>query len=345
MLFRNRALRESADQPGATASPDPEDTYYYLVWLARLMTRQGQTIFYPDLLTPMWLPDRRSAWPLTRQRGLLAPIARWLGWDHTSTGLVGGRLAALVGALSGAPLGALVSGPSGALAAATITALVLGTGVALAFGVLLQSSLTERLFTPMVGHDTYGIYAASNWKWSLRDTWRGLVTSMLFGGAVGVGLFAAGASPGNYLLVPCVIGLGGILSGGTVPDHEKPPIVLGGALAASLHRLIVLLSVLLCIVLPGAALLAILHGAWEALIAALPITVAFMLTAGPGRAWLRHRAAYYGARKSRLLPKDLDNLMLLGEERVILRRVGGGYMFLHKDLQQYLTDRSPERQP
>ncbi|MFJ1706637.1 NACHT domain-containing protein [Kitasatospora sp. NPDC088346] len=345
MLVRVRALRGSADRSGATTPPTPEDTYYHLVWLARLMTRQGQTIFYPDLLTPMWLPDRNPAWPLTRQRGPVSRIAGWLGWDHTSTGLVGGRLAALVGALSSAPLGALVGGSRGALAAAAVAALVLGGGVALSFGVLFQSALAERLFTPVVGHDTYGIYAASSWTWSPRRAGHGLITWLLFGGLVGSVLLLAGASAPAGLSVAGVLGLGGVLSGGTVPDHTKPPAGTGGALDASVRRLLLLLSVLLGAVTVGAVLLALLHGSWHAPVSALPVTMAFMLTAGPGRAWLRHRAAHYGARKSRLLPRDLDALMLRGEDRVLLRRVGGGYMFLHRDLQKYLTERSPEQPP
>jgi len=237
MLDRVRALRDSADQPGPTRPPKPGETYYHLVWLARLMTRQGQTIFYPDLLTPAWLPDRSPPWPLTRQHGPISGIARRLGWDHTSTGLVGGRLAALVGALSGAPLGALATGIPGAAIAAVAAALALGGGVALTFGVLFQSPVFERLFTPVVGHDTYNIYAASSWTWSWRKASRGLITWLLFGGIVGASLAVAGTSLAVALAVAAVLGLGGVLSGGTVPNHEKPPAAPGGAFDASLRRL------------------------------------------------------------------------------------------------------------
>jgi len=345
MLDRVRALRDGADQPGPTRPPDPDETYYYLVWLARLMTRQGQTIFYPDLLTPAWLPDRSPPWPWTRQQGPPSRIARWLGWDHTSTGLVGGRMAALTGALSGAPLGALAAGIPGAAVAATAAALVLGGGVALTFGVLFQSPVFERLFTPVVGHDTYNIYAASSWTWSWRKAGRSIIAWLLVGGVAAASLSVAGTPLDAALAVAAVPGLGGVLSGGTVPNHDTLPAAPGGALDASLRRLAHLLAILLAAVLVGAGLLAAMHGPWSAPIAALPVTVACMLTAGPSRAWLRHRAAYYGARTSRLLPKDMNRLMQRGEDRVLLRRAGGGYLFLHRDLQQYLTDRSPEHPP
>jgi hypothetical protein len=278
MLERVRTLRSSANRPGPAPPVDPDETYYHLVWLARLMTRQGQTIFYPDLLTPAWLPDRHPPWPLTRQHGPVSWIARRLGWDHTSTGLVGGQLAALAGALAGAPLGALAAGVPGAVLAAIVAAVVLGAGVALTFGVLFQATLFVRLFTPVVGHDTYNIYAASSWSWSWRNAGRGLVTWLLFGGAVGAGIALTGTPLETSVAVAAVLGVGGI-----------------------------------------------------------------MLTAGPGRAWLRHRAAYYGVCASRLLPRDLAPLLHRGEDRVLLRRIGGGYMFLHRDLQAYLAQRSPEQ--
>ncbi len=342
MLHRVRALRASADQAGHAATLGPADIYFHLVWLARLMSRQGQTIFYPDLLTPAWLPDRDPPWPLTPRRGPRARIARWLGWDHTSTGLVGGRLAALAGALAGAPLGALVHGVTGALLAALGGALVLGSVVALTFGVLFQSPLAERLSTPVVGHDTYNIYAATSWTWSPASALRGLVTWVIVGAAFGGVLITVGATTAECLAVAAGLGCGGVLAGGNVPDHENPPAVRGGALEASLRRLAVLLLVLIALVLAGAIGTAALGGPWDALLAALPATMAFMMTAGPGRAWLRHRAASYGARVSGLLPTDLDLLLRSGEDRVLLRRVGGGYMFLHRDLQQYLEGCRPE---
>ncbi|MEU6550076.1 hypothetical protein ABZ915_07260 [Streptomyces sp. NPDC046915] len=245
MLRRVRALRATADQAGGPAAFGPENTYFHLVWLARLMSRQGQTIFYPDLLTPAWLPDRRPPWPLTPGRGPRARIARWLGWDHTSTGLVGGRLCALAGALTGAPLGAPVHAVTGALPAALCGALVLGGGVALLFGVVFQSRRAELLGSPVVGRDTYDIYAATSWAWSVNGVLRGLMSCVLFALLVGSVLITTGATVGECLAVTAVLGCGGVLAGGNTPDHDKPPAVRGGALQASLGRLARLLLVLI----------------------------------------------------------------------------------------------------
>ncbi|MFF4535139.1 NACHT domain-containing protein [Streptomyces aureus] len=345
MLYRVRALRSSADGSAVTASLEPADIYHHLVWLARLMSRQGQTIFYPDLMTPAWLPDRRSPWSVSKRRGPLGWIARKVGWDHTSTGLVGGRLAAVAGALSAAPLGALVHGTRGAVTAALGGSLLLGCGVALTFGVLFvfRSSAVEKFARPVVGHDTYNLYAATSWTWSGTSALRGLVTWAIFGAVVSGGLFLAGASAGAALAVAAVLGCGGVLAGGSTPDHEKPPTVRGGALAASLQRLNRLLLALVVLVLVATIATLLLGGPWKALLAAFPTTVAFMVTAGPGRAWLRHRAAYFGAEASGLFPADLTRLLGAAEDRVLLRRVGGGYMFLHRDLQEYLERCRPDR--
>ncbi|WP_432043850.1 NACHT domain-containing protein [Streptomyces cadmiisoli] len=342
MLHRVRALRASADGSGTAAALEPATTYRHLVWLARLMSRQGQTIFYPDLMTPAWLPDRNPPWPLAPRRGLRGRLARRLGWDHTSTGLVGGQLATLAGAWSAAPLGALVQGVSGALLAACGGALILGGAVGLAFGVVFQSRRAERVSSPVVGKDAYNIYAATGWTWSAVSALRGLVTWVIFGALVCGALVLAGGTIVESSAVGAVLGCGGILAAGNAPDHERPPAVRGGALAASLRRLARLLLILTVAVLAAAVLVMAMGGPWTALLAAMPATLAFMMTAGPGRAWLRHRAAHYGARASGLLPADLERLLRSGEDRVLLRRVGGGYMFLHRDLQEYMGGCPPD---
>jgi hypothetical protein len=245
--------------------------------------------------------------------------------------------------LSAAPLGLLVHGATGAAVAAAAGAAVLGGGVALAFGVLFQSSTAELLTAPVVGKDAYDIFAATSWRWSLRTgARRRLPGVLLFGLFVAAVLPAAGAGLSASLAVAAVIAAGGLLSGGSVPDHERPPAVPGSALEASMRRLVNLLVILVAVVGAGVVALAATGGPWYALVAAMPATAAFMMSAGPGRAWLRFRAARYGAKHSRLLPEDLTALLRHGEDRVLLRRVGGGYLFLHRDLQEYLVECDPE---
>jgi hypothetical protein len=77
LLDRDRVPR-SGRHPAGTGRRVTAGSYRYLVWLARLMTRRGETIFYPDWFTPAWLPGAHPPWPLpdrwadglTSRRGL-----------------------------------------------------------------------------------------------------------------------------------------------------------------------------------------------------------------------------------------------------------------------------------
>jgi hypothetical protein len=81
------------------------------------------------------------------------------------------------------------------------------------------------------------------------------------------------------------------------------------------------------------------------LIASLPLAVAFMLISGPGRAWLRSRAAFFGLQHSGLVPRQAFAFLIYADERILMRRVGGGFVFLHRTLQDYLADRDPTELP
>jgi hypothetical protein len=145
------AWQASSPRPAPMARDNTDEVYAYLIWLAKMMRRQHQTVFYPDWLTPEWLPNRKTRWPLRNRRGLAGRLAAKLGWDHTSTGIVGGRLAAVIGAMAAAPLGALAGGLSGAVLAAAVAGTILGVGVGVTFGILLQVPAINRLFVPLIG--------------------------------------------------------------------------------------------------------------------------------------------------------------------------------------------------
>ncbi|MEH1096114.1 NACHT domain-containing protein [Micromonospora sp. CPCC 205739] len=338
MLTRRRSLR---GRPETEANFPPHEARCALIWLARLMHRRSQTVFYPDWLTPAWLPGRHPEWPLPRPRGVTAWLARRLGWDHTSTGLVGGGLAALIGAVATVPFGALVGGVRGAVVTAAVAAAFFGLGIGLTFGVLLQVPRLNRLFVPFIGREETTAYAASEWTTSARSAATGFLFWSAFG-AVFVGLPVALSSTWPAAaLIALTLGTGGGLSGGSVPDFAKPPASPGHALRASLRRFTRLMMILLALV---AALLAVTfaqRGPWFAVVAALPMTVALMLTAGPGRAWLRHRAVTFGIARSGLLPEQLLDFLSYADDRVIMQRVFGGYAFIHRTLRDHLVAEDP----
>lgn len=341
MLIRDRSLRRGDETPPPGARFEPEQMYFALVWLAKIMQRQQQTVFYPDWLTPAWLPNRQTQWPVPRTRGLAALAATRLGWDHASTGIVGARLAGLIGAAVAAPIGALAGGLKAALLAAGGFGILLSLCVGLTFGVLLQIRALDKFLALIVGTEEEDPYAASAWAWSWPQAARGLLArsalAMLVAGA-------ALASPLGWhasIAIALVLGFGGALSAGTIPDHTEPPASPGRALSVSLWRYATLLLLLTTVALLAAAIAFALDGPWAAIITALPLTAALMLTAGPGRAWLRNRAVHYGMVKSQLLPRDLLAFLHYADERVIMQRIFGGYAFTHRTLRDYLAGQRP----
>ena len=342
MLVRARALRD-----GVRARPEfsPNRVFFHLVWLARLMANRNRTIFYPDLLTPAWLPDRQWADDaLPPVDGLTGWVASKLGWDHASTGLVGAGYAALIAAVAAAPLAALAGGF--VVMAIIVACASLGCAllVGFVFGVLFQTDAGERSLALILYREEQTAFSATHWNWSWRHFLRGCLALLV----PAIIVFAIGATlvgPQQAVAVSAILFLAGGLSGASVPDHTRPPASLGTALAASTRRFVRLLGVLLAVVLVVAGVLSATGGPASAVVAALPLAAACMLVAGPGRAWLRRRAAFFGARRSQILPRDLSSFLSTAENRVLMRRAGGGYMFLHGTYQDYLTRCDPDRPP
>ncbi|MFI6504753.1 BTAD domain-containing putative transcriptional regulator [Nonomuraea typhae] len=129
--------RDRAPGPGRPAAPDradPAHTHRSLVWLARLMTRHEETIFYPDWFTPTWLPGSAPPWPLPARAGLGLVAGRG-GWRRLAAALTYGTAAALItGVVYGlqALLGATVPEPDPNLATSLAFAPLVAITVCLA---------------------------------------------------------------------------------------------------------------------------------------------------------------------------------------------------------------------
>ena len=341
MLTRSRTLRESGPDGGNTLPFSPEATRRHLIWLARLMNRNGQVVFYPDWITPAWLPDREADWQVPRRRGPIAALASHVGWDHASTAFVGAIFAGALSAAAGAPLGAQVDGWKGALLVSGCAGIVCAALAFTAFGLLLQNRRVGRFFAPWLGSESETPYSATKWIWSWRGFSKGLIRGCgcaLVVASIGIPLTSAAQGIG----VASVVIVGGGLSGGNVPDNDEPPASPGRALSVSLRRLAFLITVLCAVVLAGVIVCATLNGPWAAAVAALPLTAALMLMSGPGRAWLRNRAASVGLTSSGLLPGQLTGFLLHADERILMRRAGGGFQFLHRTLQDFLAAENPD---
>jgi hypothetical protein len=68
-------------------------------------------------------------------------------------------------------------------------------------------------------------------------------------------------------------------------------------------------------------------------------TLTFWFTGGG--VWLAHHAARWTASKAGMLPRDLFGFLAHADERLLLRRAGGGYQFLHRALQEYIANQNP----
>jgi len=64
---------------------------------------------------------------------------------------------------------------------------------------------------------------ASSWTWSWRKAGRSIITWLLFSGVAAASLSVAGTPLDAALAAAAVPGLGGVLSGGTVPNHDTLP--------------------------------------------------------------------------------------------------------------------------
>ena len=341
MLHRDRALGKD-DRP--MSRQHAKDLFFYLACLARLMHRRGQVIFYPDLLTPAWLPDRNWSERLPRARPASAVVARLLGWDHTSTGLVGAGYAAVIGALVAVPLGALLGDWRALLILSSLVSAVCAAMVFAVFGILFQSDAGERSLSLILYREEQTAYSAAAWTWSWLRAARG-VAALLVPSFIVFGIGLALLTMAEAAAVAVILLFAGFLSGGSVPDHSRPPATAGAALAASTRRFFWLVMVLVAVDLPVAGGLALVGGPAAATIAALPLAIACTFVAGPGRAWLRRRAALFGVRNSGLLPRDLRRMLSEAESRTLMRKAGGGYMFLHRTYQDYLCLKDPEVLP
>jgi hypothetical protein len=67
--------------------------------------------------------------------------------------------------------------------------------------------------------------------------------------------------------------------------------------------------------------------------------------ANGGGSYLRHRLLVWLLRRQGLIPPNLIGFLDYADSRILLRRAGGGYLFIHRRLQDYLRDRDRQSGP
>jgi MFS family permease len=336
---------------------DPARMLHCLAWLAWSMRRRSQSEFHLDRLQPDWLPTKAE-----QRLATLAPII--------SAGLSVGLVLGLVtGLLGGAVLGLVVG---------------LVAGLALAFGLAfgLIGQLTEsRQFEefrwirrPELGLP-YVRVEEVYWSWDLRHVLVGALTGAQRGGLLGMlgfGLFLGLISwlSGELSFeLPGGLGLAGVLIsrlvGGVVSGLGD---VLVGVLAFGLVSALVGALI-------GAVDFALVNGltderstpnegvrrsarhAWvyglpfglavglaDGLIVGLGVGLTAALSYG-GLACLQHLVIRGLLVGNGLAPLRYVAFLDEAKDRLFLRRIGSGYIFVHRLLLEHFADLDTTRPP
>jgi TIR domain/NACHT domain len=322
--YVNQMLRRRAAEKRYT----PEQLVRWLRWLADRMANHSKTVFYLEQLQPDWLPHRqRRAISLCWRAvvGLGSGLVIWL-W----AGLAGG----------------------------------VGYGLALGMGAALLLVPFFGLAT-FLGEDIRCVDIVG-WSWSKA---RGVISSILASRLV-VGLFLAVVVIGSctlvgwmlfgnvdksavILLVECVVGLiivllmaplVGLAFGLVFEDIEIRALPNAGIRRSARNAFTIGLIVGLIVGLGVGLFLGLFD-----LIAGLFLGLAFGLGAGlvvgwnaGGGACLKHFVLRFWLILNGSTPWNYVKFLDYAADRILLRKVGGGYMFIHRMLLEWFAARYVE---
>jgi protein-S-isoprenylcysteine O-methyltransferase Ste14 len=205
MLARDRTLRGTSR--AAPPRFDPRATRRHLIWLARLMNRRGETIFYPDWFMPRWLPGDRHRLAAALPRGLIAGAI--VGSAYFLYALLVPGAATDTGVLAVPPGVGIVVG------AAVCLAVTLSAARATRRARMARISFCATVFFLAGGL----IHAVIIWRNSGHDLSRGAAAGLGFGllfGATGIGSVLLALAPAHWL-----VGHGGTPSRWTWPRIER----------------------------------------------------------------------------------------------------------------------------
>jgi hypothetical protein len=339
-LFRHYVKR-MLNRRGRVQRATEEQMYRHLTYYASQLYRQQQTMFAVEELQPDWLPEH------------LRPLYRWS--------------MPLVYALTFG----LIFGPIFGLSFGFIYEIISASASRLVFGILF--GLVVGVVGGLIGgfvfgltfkyHETIQPAEITVWSWASMRQGMGawVLGGIILGIAAGlIGGFLTGLSGGVVvgLAAFLLLALIGVLVGGLPPVQlsEKEDFAPNEGIWHSGKRgfLLVLLAILL-FGLTGGAIVALfgqsLRDLWSGLILGLVLGavggLSFGLTFGlvGGRtgfaAFLQHFTLRFFLSRYKLLPWNLVAFLDEATNRLLLRRVGGSYVFVHRLLRDVLA--TPEK--
>lgn len=355
---------------GGNSPYDHADTLRWLSWLARIMNRRGQTVFFIEGLQPDMLPSKQ-------QRVYMVGVRLLIGLGSGLTvgvpiGLVFGLSQALrLGGLGWVIGFGLLFGLIGGLG----TGIAFGAPVGLLFGLVggLRRKLTDKLGA---GLNEINVVETLTWSWAEA---RSELLGGLVVGAVGGLLLAILVTYTYEITVGIGVGLaiglsvamaGAILNGLTGGEVElrtrpnqgierslKNALRVGGAfllMVALAVTIAVTLTAGVTIGLPAVQRYGVLDGLMFTIGNVLGLSVKIGILGGVlggltvagagflafgGLACIQHFVLRLILLRSNFTPWNYAKFLDYAAERLFLRKVGGGYIFVHRLLMDYLAAR------
>jgi hypothetical protein len=306
----NAYIKEMLSRPRAVLAPQRErvsyaddETVHWLAWIAKRMGTE--TVLYPDWMQPDWLTTRRQQWLVTGGLGIVTSIG---------VGLVVGLVTGLSFELIAGPAFGLAFGGFSWVA----VFLVLGLNIGLGRGSRIKP--VEQL------------------QWSWR---KGLLGALIVGLATGLlGLLVVG--PAKGLTAGLVTGLVDLVVAGFSTRANVQPTAPGEGIrtaartawiAGRVAGVIGFLAAVIISLIAGVPVVGgLVFGLATGLLSGLPAA----LLSG-GASYLRHRLLLILLRRDGLIPSDLVGFLEYADSRILVQRVGGGYLFIHRLLQDHFA--------
>ena len=302
----------------------PQDSVKWLSWLAVMMDRQNRTMFFLENLQPDWLPQSVHKRYVNGTKSVILTI-------FIAAGLTAGLL--------GLPAFGWIAVPMGALLGLLVGLLPILSGRLL----LKTVSSWERIKSV----ETLG--------WSWPWTWLGLATGGVIGLVAGAALTWINNRSGSisgvpwWLLLPLFFGAGFVLDRAILQSEVKIRTAAGIGIERS-RRNGMTVGIVAAAATSVFAFLALgiggLLGVSISLPACLPWVLGGALFLGitGGLAYGGLAALQYGRLQSMLqqldlIPDEYVRFLDYAAERSLLRKVGGGYTFMHALLLDYFTKR------
>ena len=355
---------------GASARYTPQQTLSWLVWLARAMVRRSQSIFFIEGLQPDWLESwkRRRLYiggvglVLGLVTGFFAALGNGLalvvrhGLSHFPTGLVAGAIGAAGAGVAGCILAVLlgrhllernaqgqrwhfslsyVIWPGLTVGVAYGVAGWLTAGVATGLGVGFVIGMTIGLFTHVGSIASVERY---HWSWSKA---RSHIPLILILSALG-SIFSSLGEGSTKGIIEGLVGffILGLAFGLTTGEVEARTIPNQGILRSAQNACVIggitsLISGMGVILLVGWS-----DGIVEGLAQGLgTMSVGALLGAllAGGLACIQHFVLRLLLWRAGTMPWNYARFLDYAADRLFLRKVGGGYIFVHRLLLEHFA--------